>query len=153
MHRAAVALLLVALAGAGQADDAPLAGVHSNNGSVPPPYHEHMRVTVAQDGTVTLRACQGYGEGDCITRRGSAAPAALEAIRAAAIASGLAERPAADDPMPPVGGGSMGGHVLLEAQRIDLPAFPAAADRDRVGAVLSAIMAAVPAEMPRSDPP
>ncbi|HMO06137.1 MAG TPA: hypothetical protein PKD10_00630 [Paracoccaceae bacterium] len=149
----AAALALTALAGAGMADGTVLAEVYSNNGSLPPPYHQHMRLTIAEDGTVTLRACEGYGDDACITRRGIAPPPALDAIRAAAAASGLAERPAVDDPAPHVGGSSTSGYVILGGQRIVLPAFPVTDDHGRVRAVMSAVMAAVPAEMPHADLP
>jgi hypothetical protein len=141
---AALALLFAAPAGA-----EPLATLHSHNGSLPPPFHSSLTVTVELDGTLSLRTCQGYDtEGPaCKVARGRAVEGGVEAIRAAVAAAGLAERPATEDPMPPIGGGVTSGSVVLDGRTIALPGFPVEADRARVGAVLAAIMAAVPSDL------
>ena len=67
------------------------------------------------------------------------------AIRRAVEASGLAERPAALNPEPPIGGGLRWGRVDWGTP-VELPALPAREDAARVEAVLDAIDAALTAE-------
>lgn len=144
--RRVLALALAPLAAAAAAEE-PLATLGANNGSLPPPYHRSTSVSVLADGSVRLRACRGYGDADCRTYTGRAPAGAVEAILAAAEAAGLAARAPAADPNPPVGGGAEWGSVRLGDRVIDLPAFPAGPDADRVAAVLSAIRAAVPGSL------
>ncbi len=58
----------------------------------------------------------------------------LNTIRDAADAAGLAKKPprrAPDDEIP-IGGGAAGGAVWWQGEKIELPAFPAEADQQRV---------------------
>jgi hypothetical protein len=98
---------------------------------------------------VTLRACRGYEDSDdgCRTFTGRAPAGAVEGIAAAASAADIAARPPGEDPMPPVGGGSTSGSVMIDGKRVILPPFPLAEDRARTEAVLAAIRAAVPPEV------
>lgn len=125
----------------------PLATLFTHNGTLPPPYHRSLRVLVTADGMVTLRACKGYDDSDCAVLSGAAPQGAVAAILAAAEAAGLPGQPLAEDPMPPVGGGSTSGSVVVGGQTVALPAFPVEADRARTEAVLAAIRAAVPADL------
>lgn len=145
MRGAALALLALALPAGAE----PLATLFTHNGTLPPPHHRNMLVTIAPDGAVTLRACRGYATDDasCTTLTGRALAGGVEGIAAAVSAAGLAERPAPEDPMPPVGGGATGASLVLDGQAISLPAFPLAADRARVGAVIAAIFSAVPPDL------
>lgn len=124
-----------------------VATLYTHNGTVAPPYHRNLRALVAADGMVTLRACKGYGDSDCVTLSGPAPQGAVAAILAAAGVAGLPGRPLAEDPMPPVGGGATSGSVVIEGQTVALPAFPAEADRARTNDVLAAIQAAIPADL------
>lgn len=124
-----------------------VATLYTHNGTLPPPYHRSLSVLVTADGTVTLRACKGYDDSGCRTLSGPAPEGAVAAILAAAGAAGLPGRPLAEDPMPPVGGGSTSGSVVIGGATLALPAFPVEADRERTAAVLAAISAAVPADL------
>jgi hypothetical protein len=147
-----IALFALALGTPAWAQDT-LATYHADNCCLPPEYAYEVNVTILQDGNLTLTRCEGYAtEGpDCQTRRAQVPADALQAIRAAALASGLAERPASDAPAEeiPIGGGSVSGSVVLDGATIPLPAFPVARDADRVRPVLEAIRAAIPARLSR----
>jgi hypothetical protein len=124
-----------------------VATLYTHNGTVAPPYHRNLRVLITADGIVTLRACKGYGDSDCSTFAGPAREGEVAAILAAAEAAGLPGRPLAEDPMPPVGGGSTSGSVVIRGQTVALPAFPIEGDQDRTQTVLSAIAAAIPSDV------
>lgn len=128
-----------------------LAEYWASSGSLPPEYAWDVTVTIATDGKVTLKHCKGYeteGPG-CKIRKGKATTDKVQAIREAALASGLIDRPArnAEDIM--VGGGATGGKVWIDGAEIVLPSQPAAADADRVATVLSAIRSAIPDRLAR----
>jgi hypothetical protein len=77
---------------------------------------------------------------------------ALQAIRAAAVKSGLADAPSGLNPDPLIGGGGTSGTVVLDGVTITLPRDPAPADAARVADVLRAIAAAIPPGMvPKTD--
>jgi len=76
-------------------------------------------------------------------------PEAIEAILAAAVASGLAEKPAAESEYPMVGGGGAWGSVFIDGQEIELISDPAEDDANRVGEVLRTITAAIPDKFER----
>jgi hypothetical protein len=139
-------VLMALLSGPALAQDV-VATLYTHNGSVAPPHHRNLRALITADGMVTLRACKGYGDSDCRTLTGVAREGAVAAILAAAGAAGLPGRPLAEDPMPPIGGGSTSGSVVIGGQTLALPAFPAEGDRERTEAVLSAIRTAVPANL------
>lgn len=144
-----LAALLLSL-GPAQAQDAPvLAEYWTNNGSLPPEYAWQTTVTIREDGELTLKHCKGYETDRCKTRRATAPPEALAAIRTAATASGLADKPARDTEMPIVGGGLTGGVVYLEGRKVILLEQPAEPDVPRVDMVLDAIAAAIPARFDR----
>jgi hypothetical protein len=130
-----------------------LATYHTDNCCLPPEYAMEVNVTIRQDGALTLVRCDSYtneGEG-CQTRHARLTEGAVQAIRAAALASGLAKDPAtpAPDDQIPIGGGSTSGLVVLDGVDIPLLAFPVAEDAERVGAVLTAIRTAIPARLNR----
>ncbi|NGM45707.1 hypothetical protein G5B31_09175 [Rhodobacter sp. SGA-6-6] len=124
-----------------------LAEYRAHSGSLPPQYAWSVTATIAADGAVALTHCTGYEtEGPaCTTRRGKAAAAGLQAIREAAVASGLIETPAPESDEIMVGGGSVRGRVRIDGAGIALPAQPAPEDAARVAVVLSAIRSAIPA--------
>ncbi len=152
MKKLLLALTLAALPFAALAEDSPIVATYgTHNGSLPPEYAWDNFVVIHADGKMEVRHCKGYeteGPG-CKTRRGKATPEALEAIRAAALASGLAEKPAAESEDLMVGGGGTWGSVFLDGQEIKLMSEPAEADASRVNAVLSAVAAAIPDKFER----
>ena len=146
--------LLVALAAlpAHAEDAAPvLAEYWTDSGSLPPEFAWETDVTILEDGTLTLKHCKGYEtEGPaCKTRRAKVSSNALAAIRTAAKDSGLAEKPARETDLPIVGGGLTGGLVHVDGQQVKLLSQPAEVDVARVGLVLTAIAAAIPARFDR----
>jgi hypothetical protein len=152
MKHLPLAALAVALATPVWAEEAALlASYNTNNCCLPPEYAVSVDVTILTDGSLTLTRCTEYAtEGPgCVTRRAKVGPEVLEAIRAAALASGLAEDPADEDPDPPMGGGSTSGTVVLEGVEILLLGFPKYPDTERVKPVLQAIRAAVPTDLDR----
>ncbi|WP_146038114.1 hypothetical protein [Tabrizicola aquatica] len=147
-----LAALLLTLAPAAQAQEATvLAEYWTNNGSLPPEYAWETSVSILADGKLTLTHCTGYEtEGPaCKTRRATVPTEALAAIITAAEASGLADKPAQETETPMVGGSLSGGRVLLEQGEVTLLSQPAEADAARVGSVLTAIRAAIPARFNR----
>ncbi|HEY6918872.1 MAG TPA: hypothetical protein VI412_06395 [Tabrizicola sp.] len=128
-----------------------LAEYATDSGSLPPEYAWETSVTILTDGQLTLKHCKGYEETGpaCKTRRAKVAEPALAAIRTAATESGLAQKPARENEMPTVGGGSTSGAVYLDGEKILLLSQPAEADADRVAKVLAAIAAAIPARFDR----
>jgi hypothetical protein len=152
LRRLALTVLMLAMPSvAGAQEGGVLAEYWASSGSLPPEYAWSVSVTIHADGRVILKRCKGYEkEGPaCKTRKGRAEAAGLDAIRAAVAASGLVETPARQAEDIPVGGGSSGGAVYVEGAKVDLPAFPAEPDAPRVGAVLSAITAAIPDKLGR----
>jgi hypothetical protein len=141
---------LALLPSAAVAEDAPvLATFHADNCCLPPEFAWEITLTILADGTLTLQRCEGYeteGPG-CTTHRARASVAALEGVRTAAIASGLSKDPASERADPLIGRGGTSGSVMLDGVEIDLPRDPSARDFHRVGLVLHAIRAAVPAEL------
>ena len=138
------------------AQDAPvLAEYWTDSGSLPPEYAWETTITILEDGTLTLKHCKGYEtEGPaCKIRRARVAEEALAVIRTAAAESGLAKDPARETETPMVGGGLTGGLVYVEGQEVRLLSQPAKADADRVGKVLAAIAAAIPARFDRFTDP
>ncbi|QDC11084.1 hypothetical protein FHY55_18405 [Oceanicola sp. D3] len=115
-----------------------------DNGSLPPPYREEFRAEIRADGTAVLTACRGYDPEGCVQREARVRRSKLRAIRRVAERSGLAQRPAALNPEPPIGGGLRWGKLVWSKQEVTLPALPAKADAARVKAVLDAIHAALP---------
>lgn len=147
MKRLLLAVTFAAQPLAALAEDAPvLAEYWTDSGSLPPEYAWETSVTILRDGKLTLKHCRGYEtEGPaCKTRRAKVAQATLEAIRDAAQSSGLAQKPARQSEDIMIGGGSTGGVVYLDGQKIDLLPQPTAEDAERVGSVLKAIGAAIP---------
>lgn len=144
--------LVLALTLPAQAQDAAiLAEYWTDSGSLPPEYAWDTTVTIREDGTLTLKHCKGYEtEGPaCKTRRAKVAEDALAAIWKAATDSGLAKKPARETDTPIVGGGLTGGRVILDGAEIKLISQPIEADAARVGPVLQAIAAAIPARFNR----
>ena len=152
MKKLLLALTLAASPFAAVAEGSPIVATYgTHNGSLPPEYAWDNHVVIHADGRMEVRHCKGYeteGPG-CQTRRGKVPPEAIEAIRAAALASGLLERPANESEDLMVGGGGTWGSVFVDGQEIDLMSQPAAADANRVGDVLRAIKAAIPARFDR----
>lgn len=122
-------------------------GVYS--GTVAPEYAWSITLLIEADGSVTRSDCKGYEtEGPaCVVTSGQTTPEALEAIRAAVVQSGLIETPARPTEMPSIGGGSIQGAVVIDGQRAALISQPDESDKHRVQTVLTAIRAAIPAEM------
>lgn len=152
MTRLSVLSLTLALASPVAAQNV-LATYHTDNCCLPPEYAFEVNVTILEDGALTLTRCEQYeteGPG-CTTRRAKVPAADLEAIRAAAAASGLADKPAmeAEAEDIPMGGGSTSGSITIDETEIALPPFPAVADSERVMSVLTAIRAAIPAKLDR----
>ena len=148
----ALAALLLTLATPSFAGDPPiLAEYRTDSGSLPPEYAWEASVTLYENGILFLKRCTGYEtEGPaCKTRRAKVGEAALEAIRAAALASTLREEPAHPPEDLAVGGGAVHGAVWLKGTRIDLPSQVREQDAGRVASVLSAIRAAIPARLHR----
>ncbi|MFN5997585.1 MAG: hypothetical protein ACK47C_19630 [Paracoccaceae bacterium] len=145
--------LIFALALPAQADElAPvLADYWTDSGSLPPEYAWETSVLIREDGQLELKHCKGYEtEGPaCKQRKAKVSDAALKAIRVAATESGLIKKPARETDMPTVGGGSTWGRVNLAEGTVDLPSQPTDADVERVGKVLAAIAAAIPARFDR----
>jgi hypothetical protein len=134
------------------AEDAPiLAEYYTDAGSLPPEYAWQTEVTIHTDGRLVLQRCTGYEtEGPaCKSRKAKVDPAALDAIRAAATASGLADSPAKPSEYPMVGGSVTGGVVYLDGAKIQLISDPEEADAPRVAGVLNAVRAAIPARLNR----
>lgn len=124
-----------------------------SSGSVEPKYAWSVDVTFRDDGSVAVRRCKGYEtEGPaCKLGTGKVTVQVLNTIRDAADAAGLAKRPpkpAPDDEIP-IGGGSAGGAVWWQGEKIVLWDFPAQADVARVATVVAAIRAAVPERLAR----
>ena len=119
----------------------------TNNGSLPPEYAWDNEVTIFESGKLEIRHCKGYAtEGpDCRTRKGKVTAEAMQAIRDAAIVSDLAAKPAKPAEYPMVGGGGAWGTVSFDDQKYELIWDPSEADANRVGEVLRAIQAAIPA--------
>lgn len=147
MKTLVLASLLALFPLAALADDAPIfVSYGTSNGSLPPEYAWDNKVTIHEDGKLLIKHCKGYEtEGSaCKTRKGKVTPEAMEAIRAAALASNLAADPADETMYPTVGGGGDWGVVYLEGQEYELLWEAAEEDAERVGAVKSAIRAAIP---------
>jgi hypothetical protein len=128
----------------------PLATYAADNGTVAPPYRWSLYATIATDGFVTLRYCRGYEDTEpfCATAADSAPNGAAGAILAAAGQAGLATRPPQAEPDEQhVGGGAPSGSVLLNGGVVQLPSFPVPQDQARVAAVLTAVAAAIPADL------
>jgi hypothetical protein len=123
-----------------------LATYSTNSGSLPPEYAWETTVTIHEDGRLTLRRCTGYEtEGPaCKDRKTKVTPEALEAIRMAAMASGLAETPAKASDYPMVGGSVVFATVTLDGVTVTLPSDLAESDVPRVAKVLRAVEAAIP---------
>lgn len=149
--------LILALALPTHADElAPvLADYWTNSGSLPPEYAWETSILIREDGHLELKHCKGYEtEGPaCKLRTAKVPEAALQAIRTAAAASGLIERPARETDTPMVGGGLTWGRVNLVGGTVELPSQPAEADVERVGKVLAAIAAAIPSRFGRFTDP
>jgi hypothetical protein len=148
----AVALALALIPCAALAEDAPvLAEYYTDSGSLPPEYAWETTVTILADGRLMLQRCTGYEtEGPaCKSRKAKVDPAALDAIRAAALASGLADTPAKPSDYPMVGGNVTEGAVYLDGAKIQLIPDPQEADAPRVAGVLNAVRAAIPARLNR----
>lgn len=126
-----------------------LATYHADNGSLPPEYAWSANLRILKDGTILVARCKGYEvePPGCQTMTGQVDPAALTALLAAARDSGLLQRPAAENPDPPIGGGGVSGSVRVDGAVIDLPRDPDASDAGRVKAVLQAIAAAIPTDL------
>jgi hypothetical protein len=140
-------VLATIFAGHAQAEPAPiLASYWSNSGSLPPQYAWNTTVTIRLDGGLELVHCKGYAtEGPaCQILRAAVTDDNMQAIRDAALASGLLETPARETETPMVGGSLSGGVVFLDGVALKLLSQPAKADAPRVGAVLQAIKAAIP---------
>ncbi len=134
------------------AQDAPVLAIYyADSGSLPPEIAWETNVTIYEDGRLTLRRCTGYEtEGPaCKDRKAKVPPAALDAIRKAALASGLADTPATQTDDPQVGGGVTGGAVYVEGVKLSLPSEPISADAPRVAEVLRAVQAAIPQRFDR----
>lgn len=146
MLRQALLTALLLWPGAAMAEPEILATLTANSGSLPPPYAWNVEVTVSTEGRVIVTRCTGYEtEGPaCKTGEAAAVAGSLEAIRQAAEASGLADRPATAIDPPMVGGGWTSGTVRLGDRSIALIAQPIPADADRVATVLAVIGAAIP---------
>jgi hypothetical protein len=157
MIRICFLALLLAVAYPAQADElAPvLADYWTNNGSLPPEYAWETSILIREDGQLELKHCKGYEtEGQaCKLREAKVSEAALDAIRAAATESGLIEKPARETETPMVGGGLIWGRVNLVGGTVELPSQPADDDVERVGKVLAAIAAAIPARFDRFTDP
>lgn len=142
---------VLAVAPSGAQAQALVAEYWANSGSLPPEYAWDLNVTFRDDGSVAVRRCTGYAtEGPgCKLGKGKVSIEVLNTIRDAADAAGLAKKPprrAPDDEVP-IGGGAAGGAVWWQGEKIELPAFPAEADQQRVSAVVTAIRSAVPAKL------
>lgn len=152
MKKLLLALTLATLPLAATAQESPIVATYgTNNGSLPPEYAWDNYVVIHEDGKMEVRHCKGYeteGAG-CRTRRGKVTPEAIEAIRAAALASGLADKPAAESEYPMVGGDGVWGSAFLDGQEIELISDPAENDANRVGEVLRAIADAIPGKFDR----
>lgn len=147
MKKLLLALTLAAIPLAALAEESPIVATYgTHNGSLPPEYAWDNHVVIHADGKIEVRHCTGYEtEGpSCKSRRGKVAPEALETIRAAALASGLLEKPAAEAEDLMVGGGGTWGSVFLDGKEIKLMSEPAEADANRVGDVLRAIAKTIP---------
>ena len=145
-------LALFPLAAAAE-DAAMLAQYWTDSGSVSPEYAWEATVTILEDGSLSLKYCTGYStEGpDCRTRSAKVSDDQLEAIRAAALESGLKDTPAKElsDDMIPIGGSATGGRVVVDGQEVDLLSFPTEEDAPRVAKVLQAIHDAIPDRLRR----
>ena len=132
-----------------------LADYWTNSGSLPPEYAWETSILIREDGQLELKHCKGYEtEGPaCKLRTAKVSEDALQAIRAAAADSGLIEKPARETETPMVGGGLTWGRVNLVGGTVELPSQPAEADVARVGKVLAAIAAAIPARFARFTDP
>lgn len=123
----------------------------ASSASVEPEYAWSLDVSFYEDGAVAVRRCTGYEtEGPaCKQGKGKVSVEVLNTIRDAADAAGVAKKApkAAPDDEIPIGGGSAGGAVWWQGERIVLPDFPVRADVERVNMVLTAIRAAVPEKL------
>ncbi|TAG29580.1 MAG: hypothetical protein EAZ40_02340 [Rhodobacterales bacterium] len=128
-----------------------LATYSANSGSLPPEYAWETTVTIYADGRLSLRRCTGYEtEGPaCKDRKAKVTPEALDAIRVAALASGLAETPAKPSDYPMVGGSVVFATVTLDGVTVTLPSDVAESDEPRVAKVRRAVQAAIPARLNR----
>ena len=89
-------------------EPAVLARNKPNNCCLSPEYAMDVTITIRADGKLILKLCEGYATNSpgCITRRAKVSESVLEAIRAAATASGPAEGPTVKTPDFPVGDGA-----------------------------------------------
>lgn len=143
--------VVVALAPQVAGAQALVAEYWANSGSLPPEYAWDVNVTFRDDGSVAVRRCKGYAtEGPgCKLGKGKVSVEVLNTIRDAADVAGLAKNPpqrAPDDEIP-IGGGASGGAVWWQNEKIELPAYPAAKDAERVRAVLAVIHDAIPGKL------
>jgi hypothetical protein len=140
-------------AGAGGGSGSPTSGpmlvsYSTSNGTVAPPYRWDLGFSINAEGRGTLEVCSGYATsgtaGACKSETFTVPEAKLNNIRAAAIASNLNTRPAAENRDPPVGGGVTSGSVALNGDTYRLIPFTQGADAQRTETVLNAITAAIP---------
>lgn len=149
MLRFATALLLTLPLQAVAQDAAVFATYWANSGSLPPEYAWDTTVTILENGQLTLKHCTGYEtEGPaCKTRKAKVTTDRMDAIRVAVTEADLVANPARQTEDVPVGGGSSGGSVIIDGEKLALPAWPVAEDAERVGKVLDAIYAAIPTRL------
>ncbi len=121
----------------------------ANSGSLPPEYAWEVGVTISEDGQLVLKHCTGYEtEGPaCKTRKAKVSTDQMDAIRAAVTEADLVAKPARQTEDIPVGGGSSGGTVIIDGEKLALPAWPVEGDAKRVGKVLDAVYAAIPTRL------
>lgn len=123
---AALLLALPVLALPVMAGAAPLAEIHSQSGSRPPPNDWHETTTLADDGTVTSRRCWGSGRDnpDCTERHGAISAQSVAHLREALDQTGLAGWPPIMDTHGMFGGPSLHIVIWLDGRQIDLPQYP-----------------------------
>ncbi len=146
-----LAVLLGAASGSPATEVFPVAEYWERSGTVAPPYAWNWSASIEWDGSVMVTYCRGYATEPpgCATRVGQVTPDDLARIPQTAAAAGFPAMPAEEATEIPVGGGSRGGMVQVDAngRPSDLPAFPAEADAGRVQLVLTAILSAIPADV------
>lgn len=122
-----------------------------NNGSVPPPYRRATTLSIAADGAAELTALSGYDRDDPAAQRRvlfDVDPTAHAALTQLTIELGVFARTMPACERPPVGGGTTAIMLMLGAQQVSLPTFPAD-DQDRAlrDRVAEQIRALVPADL------
>jgi hypothetical protein len=147
------AVMMFSAGAAWSEEDALIAILREDSGSLPPEYAWSYRVRFFASGQVEAEYCKGYAEEapGCATLRRklpSDASAAMseELLTATAGLAADPPRQLSGDQIP-LGGGSVGGWVLVDGEGVDLTEFPVPEDAPKVAAVLAILQKHTPSNI------